>query len=193
MTEDEFSGEKSVVPSEANAADYEPGARWFRSVSALALVYATAGVMLLPFGLVRFHQGAIAGDFRVNLFDEAGQSISPQGMWLFCGSLLGTGLAGQLLIGAIGGLRLQSWSLQVLRLWAIASIIFGVCGSCFYLRWLLPPWREQSADVRGVIDSLGSLAGWIIGSALAVAMLIVISKSRVRHALERNGKILPES
>jgi len=193
IEEDEFSGERSVVPDDPSAADYEPAVRWFRSVAALALVYGTVGILLLPFGLLRFHQGAIPGDFEVNLFDEPGQSTSPEALWLFFSSLLGTGLAAHLFIGAIGGLRLKSWGLPVLRLWAIASIIIGGGGSYFYLRWLLPPWREQLAQVRGVIDSLGSLGGWIIGSALAIAMLIVISQSRVRAVLSRDGKINQES
>jgi hypothetical protein len=193
MMEDEFSGERSVIPDAPSAADYEPAVRLFRSVAALALVFGTAGIMLLPFGLLRFHQGAIPGDFEVSLFDEPGHSISPEGLWLFCSSLLGTGLAASLFVGAVGGVRLKSWALHTLRLWAIASILLGVGGSYFYSRWLLPPWRDHLAQVRGVIDSLGSLAGWIIGSFLALAMLLVVNRSRVRAALHRDGKLLSQS
>ncbi len=78
MMEDEFSGERSVVPDDPSAADYEAAVRWFRSVAAIALVYGTAGVMLLPFGLLRFHHGAIPGDFRVPFFDEPVESTSAQ-------------------------------------------------------------------------------------------------------------------
>ncbi len=143
MIVDEFSGEKSVVPDEPIAADHEPGVRFFRSVAAIALIYGTAGVMALPYGLIRFHQGAIPGDFRVHYIDDPSFSPSPQAIWLFVSSVVGAGLAMGLMLGAIGGVLLQLWSLAVLKLWAIASIVFGAVGCFFYFRWLLPPWRDQ--------------------------------------------------
>jgi hypothetical protein len=190
MNDDEFSGEKSVVQDQPTAADYEPEVRFFRALAAVGVVYGTAGMVLLPYGLLRFHQGAIPGDYRVNILEGPLQSPSAQAIWLFSSSLLGAGLAMTLMIGAIGGLRLKSWSQPVLRLWAIASIIVGAVGSYFFFRWLLPPWRDQWAQVRGVDDSLVNLGGWIVGSLLAVAMLIVISRPRVRDALRRGGTII---
>jgi hypothetical protein len=94
------------------------------------------------------------------------------------------------MIGGIGGVQLKSWSRFVLTLWAIGSVLFGAVGCFFYFRWLLPPWRERLAEVRGVDDILTNLGGWMIGSILAIAMLIVICRPTVRRALERNGKII---
>jgi hypothetical protein len=190
MSEDEFSGEKSVVREEPTAADYERHVRIFRSFAAIGVVFATAGVVSLPFGLLRFHQGAIAGDMRVNMMDQALHGTSWEALWLCFSSLAGAGLATLLLAGAVGALRLRSWSFVVLWLWAIASIILGVAGSVFYLSWLLPPWREQWAEVRGVVIPLVNLGGWMIGSALAVVMIIMLSNSSVKAALHRNGKII---
>lgn len=93
------------------------------------------------------------------------------------------------MVGGVGGVLLKSWSLLVLRLWAVASIVIGLVGSYFYLKWILPPWREQLAQVRGVDDTLFNLGGWMIGTILAIAMLIVIGRPTVQAALKRNGKI----
>lgn len=190
MSEDIYGGEHSVVPNEPAAGDYEPEVRFFRSVAALGVVYGTAGVMALPFGILRFHQGAIPGDYMVHLMDQPVPRVTLDGLWLVVSSLTGAGLALALMVGGIGGVQLRSWSAQVLKLWAIGSIIFGAAGSYFYFRWILPPWREELAQIRGVVDSLVNLGGWMLGSALAVAMLIVLSRQSVRAALARNGKIL---
>lgn len=188
--EDEFSGEKSCIRQEPTAADYEPQVRVFRSLAAIAFMYGTVGVVMLPYGLLRFHQGAIPGDFRVKILDGPLSSTSVQALWLVFASVTGTGLSLALMIGGLGGVQLKSWSRPVLTRWAIASILFGAGGSLFYFQWLLPPWREQLAQVRGVDDTFINLGGWMIGSLLAIAMLIVICRPAVRNALERSGKII---
>jgi hypothetical protein len=187
--EDEFIGERSMVARDPSAADYETEVTFFRSLAALGVVFGTAGMIAIPFGLLRFHQGTITGDFRVHLFDDPIYSTSLEGFWLFVSSMVGVGLACGLLIGSIGALRLQAWSLVVLRLWAIASILYGIVGSYFYFHWLLPPWRNELAQVRGVVDSLGNLGGWMIGTGLAIAMLILLRRRPVKAALLRNGSV----
>jgi hypothetical protein len=189
MADDPFSGEKSVTSDQPTAADYEPEVRLFRSLAAIAVVYGTAGVMLVPFGLFRFHQGAIPGDFEIHLFDKPVVSTSIQALWLLVSSLSGGGLGLALMVGAIGGVALRGWALPVLKMWSIASIIFGVIGCWFFFQWLLPPWRDQLADVRGVDDALFNLGGWMIGSLLGIAILIVINRPAVSAALRRNGAI----
>jgi len=189
MIEDLYSGEKSVLPAEPTAADYEPGPRLFRSLATISIFYGLSGLLLVPFGVLRFHQGAIVGDLEVNIFAVPIRSTSIQALWLLCSSLAGAGLGAVLVVGGVGGVLLKPWSLLVLRLWAVASIAFGFLGSYFYLKWILPPWREQLAQVRGVDDSLFNLGGWMIGTMLAIAMLIVISRPTVRAALKRNGNI----
>jgi hypothetical protein len=187
--EDDFSGEKSVVREEPTAADYEPAVNIFRAVAALGAIYGTAGVIAGPLGLLRFHQGAIAGDFRVAIFDEPVRSMSGDAAWLLCSSLCGTGLALAVMIGGIGAVRLRAWSYVVLRLWALASVIFGVVGSFFFLPWLFSSQRELFSEARGVDDVLPNFLGWGIGTVLAVAMLIVISRPAVAAALRRGGEI----
>ena len=189
MTEDEFSGEKSVLRPEPTAADYEPAVRFFRSLAAVGLVYGTAGALLLPYGLLRFHQGAIPGDFRVFIMDETTSSLSPDGLWLFVASILGAGLAFVLVIGVLGALRLKSWCFPLLWLWGVASILLSAGGTYFYVRWLFSPVRDELAEVRGVDDTLTNLGGWIVGTVLAVLILIVINRKPVRCALRRNGRI----
>ena len=189
MNEDEFSGEKSVVRQEPTAADYEPEVNIFRSLAALGVIYGSAGVIGVPLGILRFHQGAIAGDFRVAIFDESVRSMSADALWLLCSSLLGAGLALALMVGGIGAVRLKSWSFVVLRVWAIASVIVGVIGSFFFVRWLLSPQRDMFSEARGVDDSLVNFLGWGIGTVLAIAMLVVIQRPSVREAFRRNGEI----
>lgn len=188
--EDEYSGEKSVVSDQPTAADYEPVVTVFRSLAALGVVYGMSGIIFLPLGLLRFHQGAIPGDFRVHLFDAPIRSTSIEALWLLCSSLCGVGLGTALVVGALGGLRLKSWSFHVLKLWAIASIALGALGSFFYFQWILPPWRDRLSEVRGVDDSLVNLGGWMIGSLLAIGMLIVIQRREVREALQRDGRVI---
>lgn len=188
--EDEFSGEKSVVRDEPTAADYEPAVNWYRALAALGVAFGTVGVFMLPFGLLRFHQGAIAGGFRVAIMDEPVQSTSIDAYWLLCSSLLGAGLALALMVGGIGGVCLKSWSIVVLRIWSVVSIIVGVMGSYFYLRWLFSPARDQMSQVRGVDDVLVNFGGCFIGLCLAIAILSVIGRPQVREALGRGGKIV---
>jgi len=191
MIEDEFSGEKSVLRPEPTAADYEPAVRFFRALAAVGLVYGTAGTLLLPYGLLRFHQGAIPWDFRVFIMDETTHSMSADALWLFIASLAGAGLAAVLVIGALGALRLKSWVFPLLSLWGVASILLSAFGSCFYFRWLFSSTRDDLAEVRGVDDTLTSLGGWIVGTVLAVFILVVINRKPVRDALKRNGRIAP--
>lgn len=190
MDEDPYSGEKSVLPNDPTAADYEPGIGVFRSLAAIGIVYGLSGMLLVPFGLERFLQGAQVGDLDAAIFVQPIQSLSVQALWLLCSTLVGAGLGAALMVGALGGVLLKSWSLLVLRLWAVASIIFGVAGSSFYFTWILVPPPPQIAQVRGVDDALFNLGGWAIGTILAVAMLIVSNRSVVREALARDGNIV---
>jgi hypothetical protein len=189
MTEDEYSGEKSVTSDQPTAADYEPEVNYFRSLAAIAVVYGTSGVMLVPFGIYRLHEGAIAGELMVRIFDEPLTSLSFHGLWLFGSSVLGGLLGLALMVGAIGGVQLKSWSLPVLRIWAVVSLILGIFGSAVWLQWLYAPWRASLADVRGVDDALFNLGGWMIGTALALGMTIMINRPRVKEALRRGGRI----
>jgi hypothetical protein len=187
--EDESSAEKSVVRQEPTAADYEPAVNVFRSVAALGVIYGTAGVIAVPLGLLRFHQGAIAGDFRVALVDGPIRSMSAEAVWLLCSSLCGTGLAVAVMVGGIGAMQLKSWSYVVLRLWALGSVVFGIIGSLFFVQWLFSPGREVFSEARGVDDVLVNFLGWGIGTVLAIGMLVVIRRPGVRDALRRGGKI----
>src|ERR1700683_1308754 len=152
MDEDPYSGEKNVLPNDPTAEDYEPGIRAFRSLAAIGIVYGLSGMLLVPFGLERFLQGAQVGDLDVAIFVQPIQSTSTQALWLLCSTLVGAGLGAALMVGGLGGVLLKSWSLLVLKLWAVASIIFGVAGSYFYISWILVPPPPQIAQVRGVGD-----------------------------------------
>jgi len=192
MSEDEFSGEKSVVSEEPPAADGNSRpVVFFRSLAAICLIYATSGIILIPFGMLRFHQGAIPGDLRISLWDGPARSTSLQALWLLFASIIGAGLSLTLFVAALGGVRMRLWSLPLLRLWAASSVVVGAGGAVLWFAWLLPPWRDQLAEVRGVIDSLTSLGAWMLGSFLAVAMLVVTSHPIVRQVFGRSAPAAP--
>jgi len=181
---DLFSAEKHAITKEDYETELDPPLRVMRSLAAIGVVFGTVAMVSLPFGLIRFHEGAITGDAMVSLFTLPVQSPSPQVLWLFFSSLLGAGLGLILLLGSIAALSFHHSARPILMLWAISSLIVGGCGSLFYFRWLLPPWRDQWAQVRGVIDVLVNFGGWAVGSSLAIAMLIMLMHPRVKEGFE---------
>jgi len=188
-SEDSFRRFQKVISREPDAGDYDPKLWFVRSFAALGIIIGMAGLAFMPFGLIIVHEGALRGDPRIHLFDVGVENPSINAIWLCVSSLCGIGLALLLLVGSVGALRLRRWSRPVLLLWAIASLALGAAGCAFNLRWLLSSQREQFAQVRGVVDSLVSFGGWAIGSALAIAMLVVLSRPSVRAAFLRDGAI----
>jgi hypothetical protein len=183
------SGERSVVPQEPTLADYDPLVRVMRTVAVLGMILGCAGVVSLPFGLLRLHQGSFAGDLRLHLFNPQIEDPSRQAMWMFFSSAVGTGLAAMLMLGSIAAMSFRPVARPILLLWAISSLTMGLGGSYFYVRWLLPPWREESAQVRGVVDSLVNFGGWGIGTTLGVVMLYLLTRPRIKDAFRRGGSV----
>lgn len=175
-----MAAERMVVSDEVSEADYDPQLQTLQALGALALLLGTMGMVMLPFGLERFHAGAIAGDARVNFYAYHLESTSPSALFLFFSSLLGSGLSLALALGGWGCLRLHWWARPLMLVWAITSLILGAIGAVFCIRWLLPPWRDQFPQVQGVIDMLAVLGGWGIGTALAAVMLYLLLQPHVR-------------
>jgi len=189
--EDIYSGEKSVIEADPVGAAGPRAVRFFRSLCAVGVLYGAAAMVFLPYGALRFHEGAIPGDFRTAIYDGTARSTSVDALWLFASSVMGAGLGFLLMAGGLAGVRMRPWSLAVLRFWAISSIAMGIGGSYFYFQWLLPPWRAHLAEVRGVVDSLVNIGGWFIGFWLAVMMLVVTSRRDVRDALSHHDTGVP--
>jgi len=183
-----YSGARNAVPQDPNTADCDP-IRWMRSVAVLGVIFGCAGVISFPFGLLRLHQGSFAGDLRVSLFSPMIESPSGDAMWLYCSSVAGTGLMLMLLIGSILARSLHPLARPILMLWAIGSLVVFVGGSYFYFRWLLPPWRDQLPQVRGVVGTMVSFAGWGISITLAVAMLWLLTRPSVEDAFHRGRQV----
>ena len=119
--------------------------------------------MILPFGLLRFHQGAITGDFRILLLDRPVVSPSLEALWLFSSSLLGTGLAALLFVGAVRAFACEDGHCKCFASGQLRASFWASGGASFYLSWLSPASRGGLAQVRGDIDTMGSLWGWMIG------------------------------
>ena len=177
---DDYSAEKSVVPAPVDQTDAADSQRVMRTVAALGVVLGTWGLISLPFGLMRFHQGGIPGDPGRDIYDMSMRGISIDLVWLFISSLSGAGLAFLLLCGSVGALSFRPWSRPVLLLWAAGSLGLSAVGSTFYLHWLLPPWRSHFAEVRGVVDSLVNFGGWGMGTLLAIVLLILLNSATVK-------------
>jgi len=190
-TEDLFSGEKSVITPEFPGAVGPGAVRFFRALCTVGVLYGAAAMVFLPYGVLRFHEGTITGDYRTSIWDGSTRSTSVDAQWLFAASVAGAGLGFLFMVGGLGGVRMRPWSIAVLRLWAISSILFACGGAYFYLRWLLPPWRDNLAEARGVVDSLVSIGGWFDGFCLAVLMLVVTSRRDVRNAVSHAGQLAP--
>lgn len=174
-----------MISLDPDAATGDAQVRMMRSLAAVGAIFGTAAAVLLPFGLIALHQGNIFGDARVALLDAPIRGTSLQALWMVFSSLTGAALAAILLAGSIAALSLRWWARPLLIAWALASLLFGAAGIYFFGQWLLPPWRSHLAEVRGVVDSMVTFAGWGVGSALAIAMLCLLTRPRVRIAFER--------
>jgi hypothetical protein len=93
-----------------------------------------------------------------------------------------------LFIGSIAAVRLRPAGRPILLFWAICSLAMGIGGCYFYVRWLIPPWRDQLGLVRGVVDSMVSFAGWGIGTTLAIVMLYLLTRPKIKQAFESSGR-----
>jgi hypothetical protein len=193
MSSNSITASKGVISSEPDMVDYDRRLCIIRSVATIGIILGTAGLMLMPFGLTVLHEGALPGDPRIHLFDMRIESLSIHAIWLSISSLCGVGLALLLLVGSAGALRLRHWARPILLLWAVCSVILAAGGCAFNLRWLFSTQRAQFAEVRGVVDALVSFGGWGIGSALAIALLLLLSRPHVRATFARDGAINPES
>ena len=176
-----ISGAKSVTPPGLHGSS-NFAVRAMQSFAALSVVAGATGAVMLPFGILLLHQGDFAGDLRVHFLDEPLLYISASALWMFISSLCGTALGITLMVGAIGALKMRSWARPVLIIWAVASVVVLCGGAWFEARWLLPPWRDSFADVRGVIDSLTNIGGWAAGGALGVTLLGLLFHPDVRIA-----------
>ncbi len=188
--ENEFSAEQAVVTTEADPAEADQTLWVMRSVAVLGVIAGTAGTVVVPFGMTRFHQGAMNGSLEIGLFVQPAVSPSMDAIWLFVSSLTGTGLAGLLLAGSLGALRFRHWARPTLLLWSICSLLLSAVGSYFYLRWLFSPHRAELSEVRGVVDLLSNFAGFGVGTPLAIVMLILLMQESVKSAFAVNGHVI---
>ena len=174
-------GEQTVVPDDVHVAeDEDPRMRVVRDLGVLAMVVGAIGVAVVPFGAERFHDGSYLGMGRVPLY---GLQVSPtwDALWLLVGTGIWTGLSAVLFVGGLACLQLRWWARPVLLAWATAAVIVAAGGGVFYLRWLLPPWRTQLAQVRGDLDALATFGIWGLSGTLAVAVLIWLNRADVRR------------
>jgi hypothetical protein len=185
-------GERSVVPDEVDDADYDPQLTTVRAISVLALFFSALALATIPFGLMRFHEGSITGHGHVSLYGNIQSSISPDGLWLFYGTLLWMGLSGILFIASIGCLRLFWWGRSLILFWAVSALALSIGRAFIYFQWLLPPWRDDAAQARGVIDSLATFGTWAGSFLLSVTMLIYFNRSHVRsYFAQKQGNARP--
>lgn len=179
---------RHVVPQQPTLADYDPVIGVMRTVMVLGMVFGLAGMLSLPFGLNRLHPGSFAGDAKVHLFSPLIEHPTIDALWMYVASASGAGLGGMLFLGSVAAMNFKKAGRIALILWAISSLSLGLVGCFFYFRWLFSPSRDQFAQVKGVVDSLVNFGGWGIGSTLAVVMLILLTRPRVKEAFERGGK-----
>lgn len=178
--------EMLAVPFE-KVLNHDTPAIWMcRTFAVLGVVFGTVAVVALPFGIIRFHAGSMPGDFDVGVYRTPAHSSSMDAVWLLVAGLSGAGLGAILLVGSVGALSFKSWSRVVLLIWGVASLGLSLAGSFFYFRWLVPARRVHAAQARGVIDALTNFGGWGVGTALAIAMLIVLTRPSVRELFQRS-------
>jgi hypothetical protein len=183
-----LSGAKSMIPEEPLPANSDPMVRAMHIMAVLGMLLGCAGLVSLPFGLARLHQGSLAGDLSVNLFAPSMESPSAQVVWLYASSAMGTGLALMLVLASIAAIHFRPIARPILLLWATASLMVGGGGSYFYFRWLVGPERESYAQVRGVVDTLANFGGWGIGTTLAIVMLYLLTRPTVKRAFQGQAK-----
>ncbi len=175
-----MAGEQSVVPNEVDEADYADDVRTVQAWGAVLMVLGAAGLCLMPLGLVRFHEGAIPGDPRIAFYNGMVRSISFDAVWLLLSTLTACGLSLLLFVGGMACLRLQWWARPVLTLWAVMTLICVALGMYFYVRWLLPPWRNTVPEVRGEVDMLVTFVGVGVATAAATVTLWLLNRRPVR-------------
>lgn len=183
-----LSAARDSIAQRPTLADYDPQVRLMRTVAVLGMIFGLAGMLSLPLGLSRLHPGSFAGDVKVHHFSPLIEHPTHDAIWMYVASALGAGLGGMLFVGSVVSLSFKNAGRITLIMWASASLIVGSIGFFFYIRWLLPPWRENLAQVRGVLDSLVNFGGWGIGSILAVVMLILLTRPKVKDAFARGGR-----
>jgi hypothetical protein len=183
-----LSAAQESIAHHPTEADDVPVVRLMRTVAVLGMIFGLAGMLSLPLGLSRLHSGSFAGDVRVHHYSPLIEQPTIDALWMYVASASGAGLGGMLFVGSAVSLSFKKAGRITLIMWAIGSLGLGAIGCFFYFRWLLPPWREHLAEVRGVVDSLVNFGGWGIGSMLAIVMLILLTRPQVKEAFERGQK-----
>jgi hypothetical protein len=174
-------GEKHLATQALFDAEDDPRLATVQAVGAICAILGALGVALLPFTILRFYPGSIAGQFKSSPYSLAQHQVIADSLWLEVSGLIGTGLYLGLMIGALGLLRFRKWARLVLLLWCVLALLVYVPSSYFYARWLAPPWREHLAQVRYDIGPYVSIMGWAIGNVTAVALLVLLNLPHVRR------------
>lgn len=182
-----MAGERTAVPREVYEADAAAEVKLLRLLCVLGLLLGAVFSVALPFGLERLYSGNIAGDLKAHLRTETVDWPSVDVLWLYISSGVGAGLSLLLMVGSMGALRLHGWGRSALMLWAVMALLLGLVELFFAARWLLPPWRDQLAQVRGVVDILSNLGGVGLMATLAGPMLLLLRRPAVKAACDQSG------
>lgn len=165
--------------SEAGSQDYEPRgidpiSSRVRAVAVVGTIFAVLGLSCLPFNL---------GAWITYGWPIQGSKSTPIDMWCFASTFIGLGLAAMLLWGSLAAYHFRWWARDLLLLWAILSLAYGILGIYFWGRFLLPALREQYAEMRGP-DEVSGLIAWIIGTGLSIFVLRTMMRPSTRALFE---------
>jgi hypothetical protein len=151
-----------------------------RALGIVGLVLGTLGVVSSPFAALRF-----VGDGRIsNLFLH-------DSLWrgMLVSSIASTALSVLLVIAATGCLKLRPWGRRMMIVYSIGSLILGIGGAYFYLKWM--GLVGGTPRGQGGVDTWIQLTGWLLSMPYAVWALYMMTRPHAREVFRGPGRLIP--
>jgi len=163
----------TAYPSRTHHQDSHDAAQpgMIRAVGAVGLMLGTLGVALSPFTVMRLVGSSNDTNFALH---------NPTWWWMAISSIASSALSVLLLIAATGCLKLRRWGRWTMILYSIGSLILGIGGGYFYLRWMGVPGGIPRGQ-GGVVTWI-QLTGWLFGVPYALWALYAVTRSHAREA-----------
>ncbi len=113
----------------------------------------------------------------------------PFGTWMMVSLVIATAVAALLVVSGVGVLKRRAWARRSAIVYGVTTIAVGVMGQIVNILYLYPALvgfidagttKERAGAVGGL---LGGTAGALLGMALPITVLVVMTRSSVKAEL----------
>jgi hypothetical protein len=164
----------TLPPSSIDYRGIDDQSSIVRTLAVAGVIFGTLGMSCLPFNL---------GSFITSGWPVEASKDSALDWWCFASTFAGLGLSTILLFSSLGCYHFRRWGLYGILFWAWSSLAYGVVGSYFWGRFLLPGARLAYVAMRGP-DEISGLIAWLMGTGLSIIVLHQMGRPAIRGVFQ---------